>query len=202
MSNNQGIKVDKIELQDYRGQNRTVEISGRSVLIEGPNGAGKSSILRAISLAYTGRLPGSVSELTTAGYAEDTGPSGAFKIEVSDTDRGRVVREFTGTQMRVRANFGSNPTSPRNTDHEQALTERCGRNMGLFMDANRIAAMPPEALRNMVLRMCADFAPSSQWNANMIVDYLYGKVPGLEATGIVKAVHDMVNRGLVTFDQI
>jgi hypothetical protein len=202
MSNNQGIRVDKIELQDYRGQARTIELGGRSALIEGPNGAGKSSVLRAISLAYTGRLPGSSSELSTAGYAEDTGPSGAFKIEVSDTDRGRVVREFTGTQMRVRANFGSNPTSPRNTDHEQALTERCGRNMGLFMDANRIAAMPPEALRNMVLRMCAEFAPSSQWNADMIVDYLYGKVPGLEATGIVKEVHDRVHRGLVTFDPL
>jgi len=54
----------------------------------------------------------------------------------------------------------------------------------------------------MVLRMCADFAPSSQWNADMIVDYLYGKVPGLEATGIVKEVHDRVHRGLVTFDPL
>lgn len=179
-------RIDFVSLTDYRGQTRRVDFNGDSSLIYGPNGSGKSSVLRAISLALTGRLPGDSSDLDTKGYIEETGPSGAFKIEVGFSDGGRVVREFTGTQMRVRVNFGDNPTSPRNTDHEQALVERCGRNVGLFMDANRIVALSPDNLRNMVLRMCAESGGSQQWTARMITDYLYGEVSGLKGLDLLE----------------
>lgn len=182
---NGNARIQFVELTDYRGQTRRIDMAGVSTMLTGPNGSGKSSVLRAISLALTGKLPGSNTELDTKGYAEDTGPSGAFKIEVGFTDGGRVVREFTGTQMRVRANFGPNPTSPRNPDHEQALVERCGRNMSLFMDSNRIVNLPPDMLRNMVLRMCAESSPNTQWTAQMVADYLYGNVPGLKESGIL-----------------
>jgi len=198
----EAIRIESIKLQDYRGRTVDFTLGGKSVMLTGPNGIGKSSILRAISLALTGRLPGSVKELDTDGYLEDTGPSGSFKIEVSDTDRGRIIREFTGTQMRVRANFGDNPTSARNSDHEAAIVERCGKQIGLFMSAERILALPPDSLRNMVLRMCAESSPDTQWNADMICEWLVKKVPGLKNSELMIEVNAKTNGPGMTFDPL
>ena len=192
------MRIDALSIKGFRGQNVTIEPHGDSVLLEGPNGCGKSTILEAISYAVSGIIPGKKT-LDNDALLTMCGPEGQFDVELSDDAQGKIRRSFTGTRAIVRANFGARSTSAVNSDHERAIEDRFGNSVSpLLFDTKRIIDMPPNELRNLVLRLCHDAAPESQWTYRMVVDFLFDKMPKLkrenvvpeESTGIGKPVFD------------
>ncbi len=192
------MRIDALEVKGFRGQNVTLEPHGDSVLLEGPNGCGKSTILEAISYSIGGTIPGKKT-LDNDALLAMCGPEGQFDIELSDDAQGKIRRSFTGTRAVVRANFGNRSTSAVNSDHERAIEDRFGNSVSpLLFDTKRIIDMPPNELRNLVLRLCHDAAPESQWTYRMVVDFLFDKLPKLkrenvvpeESTGIGKPAFD------------
>lgn len=179
------MRIQELSIKGFRGQNITVTPNGNSVLIEGPNGKGKSTVLEAISYAVSGAIPGK-KILDNDALLTMCGPEGGFDIELSDDAQGKVRRSFTGTRAVVRANFGDRSTSAVNSDHERAIEDRFGNCVSpLLFDTKRIIDMPPNELRNLVLRLCHDAAPESQWTYRMVVDFLFDKLPRLKNENVV-----------------
>lgn len=179
------MRIQELSIKGFRGQNITVTPNGNSVLIEGPNGKGKSTVLEAISYAVSGTIPGK-KILDNDTLLTMCGPEGGFDIELSDDAQGKARRSFTGTRAIVRANFGDRSTSAVNSDHERAIEDRFGNCVSpLLFDTKRIIDMPPNELRNLVLRLCHDAAPESQWTYRMVVDFLFDKLPRLKNENVV-----------------